>query len=367
VFLSFSFLFIGIIQVFSQNAYIATDSSQFIGIKLMDASVKDNCQFIKVKSKEVVITYMPDDLLEYGFKDGTTYVSKTISVNGTERRVFLKRLVKDKTALYYYSSSDFEAYYLETEDSILIELSKKETPDYKNTLITYMRNCPDMTNSIKLVRYEKSHLSRLVSIYNTCSPKPFPYRKFGLIVGYGQTGLSVPEKYAGDISQPGWTDSNKGFVVGLTADIPINASNFSINTSVLVSKNGYSYNEKNQQVETDILINFTSIDVPVLVRYTVPSMKLRPFVNGGGVFSYHMNNTSNIYQATVNQDVITINEISSHKLVSDEQFGFSIGGGVQKNINYKNTISVELRYSKLYANSDSLNKSQLAVFTVFTF
>ena len=64
---------------------------------------KTNAQFIMVKSGDMETKYTPDQITEYGFKDGPVYKSKNISVSGQPKRVFLERIERGKLTLYYYT------------------------------------------------------------------------------------------------------------------------------------------------------------------------------------------------------------------------------------------------------------------------
>ncbi|HRG07316.1 MAG TPA: hypothetical protein PLJ08_01965, partial [Cyclobacteriaceae bacterium] len=63
------------LQVVNLNAqrsnYVMTDSSISIGVKILPGLTKENTHFIKVKDKNSIVVYTPDQIKEYGFSDGT--------------------------------------------------------------------------------------------------------------------------------------------------------------------------------------------------------------------------------------------------------------------------------------------------------
>lgn len=355
--------------LFSQQAYISTESYRSAGVKVVEGTARDNCSFIKVKDRKAgtVTTYFPTDLDEYGLKDGVVYISRTINVNGENRRVFLKRLVEHGVSLYYYTSKDHRAFYLESGDTTLIELTNNGERYYKAILSDKMADCAPSKGNVRVVQYKQNSLKRLVSNYNTCSSKPLPYKKIGVVAGFELTGITTPSRYTGELEGNFDFGNHKGAVVGVSFDAPIDGGYFSAHGDVLLSKSGYSIHHRNKDVDTDVVINFTSLDLPLQVRYTIPTRKVQPFVNMGGVVSLRMKNTSAVYRATVGPDAIYIDEVSRNTLISNSSLGFATGAGIQFKVNLRNTVSLELRFVKTYNESDFLSVKKLGFLTSFTF
>jgi hypothetical protein len=144
-------------------------------------------------------------------------------------------------------------------------------------------------------------------------------------------------------------------------------SNFSLNAGVNFSKNGFVANSTTSQSDMDVVVNITSLNLPVLLRYTLPTLVWRPFINAGGIYSYHLKYKQEIYESTFNQDEIIIHEVRYESHTSEGMPGYSLGIGLQRNMNYRQITSIELRYNQLPGNENKFNMSPLEVLVSFTF
>lgn len=357
-----AFLAVKAMEVAAQN-YIETDSSTTTGLKVLFGSERDNNHFINVKTKWGSQRYTPQQLAGYGNLPDLAYVARTILVNGEERRVFLNKRVKGATALYSYSAYDFSAFYLESKRTGFIQLSKET---YKATLAQHMDSCVSAAKKVNLARFRPSSLTRLVSQYNTCSSKPFPHWKLGIIAGYGKSSLSQGSNYLGDINSYGWKTDYPAYMFGLTGDFPINNSYFSIHADVLFSRNQFSSTMASGAEITDIVFNSSAIDIPVLLRYRFTVPQWRPFINAGVMATYNFNTKANVYTSTLDQDVITTS-MGEAQIVSDKAWGISVGAGIEIDLFTRSSAFVEVRSAMVYGGTKSLQKDQLMILTGFTF
>jgi hypothetical protein len=292
-------------------------------------------------------------------------VSKAILINGESRTVFLQRLVHGKASLYYYSSTDYSVFYLQEQDFGLVELPNKA--GFRNILRDFMVDCEDIEHKIDLVDYKKKQLTSLVSMYNSCSSKPFPYAEFGIMAGYSINKLGLPSNYSGGIGQLGWSASSNTFVVGVSYNQPFFRQYYSIYTNILFTKTSYATTEANQDSETDILINLVTLEVPVTFRYTVPSLTYKPYFLAGGLFCYNLTNSSRIYETTIDIGEIMINKLKADPLMSDVSIGYVMGAGLRRSIAFNRTISLEARYSTTGFTAEYLNTNQIMILAGFTF
>lgn len=352
-------------NLYSQKKdYIATDSSLNSGIKLIEGTARDNAQYIRLKSKNQEKKYFPKDLTKYRLK-GTVYISKNISILGQTKKVFLKRLEHGKITLYYYTEEGISTYFLEKDSSVFVEISKGN--NFQKKLSDNTSDFNWNSEQIRLVRYNKNSLSKLISMYNNGKNRPLPYPRFGIITGYRSTSLTIPVsmrvEQLNDISfTPNSTAS-----YGVFADLPIGMSYFSFNTGIMFSKSRFSANSRNSQSDTDVLVNLSSLNIPILIRYTLPTLVWRPFFNTGGIYSYQLKNESKIYESYIDQNVITINEVDQESLISANMLGYSIGVGLQRNISYRKIASVEIRFNQFPGSENTLQKRQFDILISFSF
>ena len=355
-------------DIFGQNDYYATDSSTIIDVQLIDNGELLNSRFCQIKRKKTISQYTPYEVKEYGFKNGPVYLSKRIEIADSSKMVFLERLVNGNTTLYYYRGEKIGTYFLEKDSTLFVELPKYER-DNKNInfngfLLDITSDCPEVADATKLVRFSKKSLSKLISRYNKCELKPFPVFKYGLILGYGGNKL-IKNDYTNqfDFRYDG------GYTFGIFIDNPILVSDFSAHIELYYSRHGFSYNKQAEDLDVDFVANTSTLNLPILIRYTYPSNKIRPFVNTGGYFTYNFKNENAFYEAIINQSTIEIEKVIENSMISKYQVGYSIGGGLEYKLNYKNSLFFELRHNKLFdlSGSGSLNQSELHLFTGINF
>jgi len=354
---------------YSQNAYFQTDSITDYNAKVIDnGSIKNAIQCVVEENKKIRI-YTPYEVKEYGLGNGRVYISKSIQLGDSVKRVFLRQLVKEKTTLYVYNGKGVKLFFIEKDSASLIELSKyhkdNEKINFRSDLSKITDNCLNIKDAIKLVSYTNKSLSKLITYYNDCIASPFPYLKYGLILGFGVQDLEavrndayafkdfVNNKYTGSI------------LPGVFIDYPIAMSSFSIHADVYFSKYGYSLSKTTSSNHTDFVANTTSIHVPLLVRYTLPLMILRPFVNAGLYYTYNLRNSTTVYTTLINPVYEELQSVDTHSYISKYKLGFSVGTGVEYKLNYNHSLFIELRYNKQFGFSydDAFHNNQFELLT----
>jgi hypothetical protein len=380
-----------IFNLFGQSDYYSTNSVTTSGVNLIDGGDLINSKLCKVQKGDSIVKFTPKEIFGYGFKDGRVYFSKEIQLFDSTKRVFLERLITDSTSLYYYRDRGMITFFLEKNKSTLIEVPKTHRGNsklnFKDDLQLLTSDCKAVTNTAKLVRYNKKSLSKFISRYNKCELKPFPFFKIGINVSYSLNKLLTSPNMVDPISLINQEDFNfvngftfrelnqqdfnyrSGFSFGVFIDEPIMVSNFSIHTELNYSKIGFSYNKIIRNQDIDIVANLSTLDLPILLRYVTPCNKFKPFINAGGVLNYNFKNDNAFYDAIIGQNIIEINKPITSTLISDYLAGYSMGAGLECKLNYKNSLFFEFRYNKLYGFPDSgtFNKSEIHFITGVNF
>ncbi|UZR99159.1 outer membrane beta-barrel protein [Chondrinema litorale] len=357
---------------YSQIDYIVEDSIKSQGITLRMGADSENSEYVvKVLSKEEV-KYYPEDIEEYGFRDGRVYVSRKIDLSTISKQVFLERLVDGEVKLYYYRGSGVKQYYIE-RDTSLIALDKEGV-----VLQQLVNDCPNITDIVKSAKYKKKWLAKTVRFYNNCNdfkpkekdiPKP---KRLGVYGGVSNAQLNKSSGFSNAFLKDATYSNSTALTLGLFYDLPISLSNFSLNVGTNISKFGFrafksTRNSSQYPVDIESIINITTVDVPILLRYSFSSKKFSPYLNIGYDFAYNMQYEGVIYQSIFDDDIITINRASDEKLLSKTMMGYLIGAGFNYKVNAKNTIFGEVRMSNLFGQNDTLNKSQLSILLGFSF
>jgi len=343
---------------FGQSEYFSTDSSTSVGIKLIDGGDLINSRLCQVKKGDKVIQYSPYEVKEYGFKDGRVYISKEIQIADSSKRVFLERLQKGNTTLYYYKGKGIKTYYIQRDSTLFVELPKQNaaTENYSRQLLNLTKNCPNVSDACKLVGYNKKSLSKLITRYNKCELKPFPHFKYGILVGYEFLKV-IP--YSEQIDNLEYFDFkyDGGFSIGMFLDNPILVSDFSLHTEINFSKHGYSYNYNSSSEDLDLIINISSFRIPILIRYSIPKNNIRPYFNTGAIFSYNISNENALYKASFSNDIIEISNQLEESIISDNEIGYVLGCGLEYNLDFKKSVFFEIRFSKQYGISDDIQNN----------
>lgn len=333
-------------SVYSQrNNYLETDSVLITGSNLVRGLPADNAQFVVVKRKDKEIIYTPDQLTGYGFAGGPVFKSRNIILAGQTKRVFLEQIGAGKINLFYYTEKGVKRFYLERDSTLFAELPDND--EFRTRIIENTGDFEWKASQVLVARYKKKSLSKLISFYNKGINRPLPYPRFGLTAGYSMMNLTVREVlYDG---QPGSLSFTPGSSsqLGIFADLPVTMSDFSLNAGVNLSKHGFSSNFEDAESDVDVVVNIISANVPVLLRYTVPTRGWRPFVNAGGICSFHLKYERDIYKSDIRQDMILINDVVHDSPSSLAALGYSFGAGLQYNLNYRNIVSLEMRHSQL--------------------
>ena len=349
---TFLYLTIFMIQaciVNGQRGYYVKDNIVVAGVKLNDKGAIKNAKHCQIEEKGQTFTYSPDEVEEYSLENGSIYLSRTIKIKNEGKKVFLERLNKGEINLYYYKDKNGKKFFLEKDSGQLVEILKKgnDNRTYKDLLRYYVQDCDKVNDALKLVSYNKLSLSKFAKQYNSCTKEPFPFKRYGLIFGYG-VSKPVNSKFSDDLLKNAVFKNDYSFNIGLFMDIPILLSDFSAHSEIYYQKNTFSYHSVVNSNINDIIINATSINIPILIRYTYPSLKLRPYFNLGGSVVYNLRNNNAVYSTAITTDIIEIEKVNDADIYSENQIGYIIGGGIQYNIDYRKSGFFELRFNNLY-------------------
>ncbi len=340
-------LAIPVFSLFAQNDYCYRDSSYTAGVKLIDGGAARNSRLCQIEELTGRVSYTPAEVKEYGFKDGRIYYSKKIRCRGDSLQVFLLRLVKGKTNLYYYRDPDVKTFYLEKDSGILLELPRLgiNGQKFRAKLADLTADCPALADAVKLAPYSDKALTELVRRYNGCLLKPFPFLKYGLSFEYSISNLLLPSGIAPEEMKQLRLPSSVGFNAGVFADIPLAMTQFSVHTELSYGRSSYAANNLTSTADMDFIANISSLSLPLMLRYSFPSKRVRPFANAGAIASLNLRNESKFYEALREENVITVSDLISSTLIPRYQAGAAAGAGLSLNLNYRNSVFLELRYT----------------------
>ncbi|MBD2769985.1 PorT family protein [Hymenobacter sp. BT664] len=114
-----------------------------------------------------------------------------------------------------------------------------------------------------------------------------------------------------------------------------------------------------------VSIDYTQLQVPLLVRYTLGRGPIRPFLNAGGMFAINLNNKSVVTERDFS---LPIERDFSQPLTTPEDLGFGVTAGAGTTIRYASLpeLSFELGYDSMrYGNYLLHNSIHFDVSTSF--
>jgi|GEM_PF-1975634 len=344
-------------QEYKQNYYVK-DSMIYSGIKLLKQTAWENCEKCIVVGKSGTVELYPNLISEYGFGNGQKYVSKVININGKSQTVFLEQLSGDRVNLYSYENEKGEIRYFVERGKNLEEFNENGvTGSYKSKLRDYLKDsCNNISEPIKIISFKKKQLATLFDYYNSCNKRPFSYTKYGITAGASFAQLD--KTFVSDITYGNATYKNStSFFIGGFVDYPLALNTMSLYTELTVNFDRFSLNRSDDIYAYSTNIKSSGLSLPVLFRYTLPQQTIRPFVNLGPVFNFNFLHDCKTTYVTTTSGYLSAGEKNENYLYPFLMTGYSVGAGAQLKVGYRNLVSVEFRYSVLYAliRSNSAN------------
>lgn len=182
-----------------QPGYIITNNNEKVNgwiDKRESLFNQKHCNFKTDSLSKTFSEYLPTQIKAYRFNDSKYYASQIIStINGTDT-VFLECLLSGKVSLWYYSTLQYESYYVE-QDGNLTELDNRDlgyvynsnykdgqkfqrlsdkdgqtaqytrnSEKYKGILKYTFRDCPEIYSRLTRLKYNKKSLIDISKDYH---------------------------------------------------------------------------------------------------------------------------------------------------------------------------------------------------------
>jgi hypothetical protein len=356
----------------AQKGYFSTDTSLTIGVKINIGKDEQNCQYCAVIEKGVVKLMSPYEIIGYGIDNGREFIARDIILNDSSYRVFLERLVNDSTSLYYYKSEGIEIFFIEHNSDGLITLTRNEVDsynsDYRTKLKEITSSCENTADAALLITYRKPVLTRFAKMYNNCERKAFPFFKYGAYTGAGFSWLVPVEGGNSYFDNPDFEmefTTSHGLLIGIFIDQPLMVSDFSFHPEIYFTDYSYSSNSIDENTEIDLLVNTSAINLPMMFRYALPTLKARPYINLGGIYTYQWKIKNEGYSTALVDSDYRIVILDKPSPVSQNLAGFTAGAGMEADLTYRMRIYFDIRFSRLYGlgdgNSIYYNQKELLI------
>lgn len=262
------------------------------------------------------MAYSADKLRAYGFRNGRHFESKQTG----NRNSFFECLVKGTLSLYIIPGKTHSPLYIENDLTGFVKLNKnrntipggKEFSNYKDLLSYLLSESGSIQVSANSTTYEPPSVKALITesaelsqmtvrIFHQTSKvnyfKDFsltrtnPLMKVGFIFGYQFLTIDIPgDRYTPYFKQSEFNSSYRP-VGGLFINQRLSRKSelVSIDLSLLyVTDSYYGFSEYKQTYNTqdDLLFDFSSIQVPVALKFTFGKHHFHPYIKAGGYKSF---------------------------------------------------------------------------------
>lgn len=347
------FLNLFAIAIYGQRGYYSTDSVTTSGVLLIDGGKYSNSRFVLVKMKKETIKLSPDTVLEYSFNNGRVYKSFNVILDSLPERFFFKRLVEGRLELYYLSASEGKSrYYINYKDSKEPVLIPSDNEGLINLLDQYTGDCENTRRNIRLLKYNDKKLTRYLDDYNDCSDRPFPVVQFGL--KFGISGIQISSVSNTSIYSLPKYGIDWNLSAGVFMDIPINTSNLSFTPEIYFNQNHSLRSIDNSGISYDLIMNYSTINIPLLIRYSFLHRKYSPFIQGGPVYSHTLRNATDLYKyESVGND--TFIDLENSPVRQNNMGGVTLGSGIISNYGDNFSWFGEVRFCHFFNLSQTGN------------
>lgn len=301
--------------------------------------------------------YNADQISEFGFKDGTKYVSKIVLTEGIPTKTFLMQLEGGPTDLYLLKQKGKDRLFIDKDS--LVEISNSNVNE---VLKNYADSSTKWLRQLSLVKSNKQSLSFFIRNHNANKFVNIPFYRYGINIDYTILQFTlVNNSINNELADFKFKSSTLKF--GIFAESPI----WKVNGLSLVTDFNYL---KGELVETatkeniyDIRGNYSFVEVKLSPKYTFNYDKARPFIIAGGEFKYHLNSNIETYQTTNTNNIFKIEKLEDNPLKFESfYYGFQYGVGVQVFYNLKRSISLSVLGSNSFGNTtDKINNFSISI------
>lgn len=344
-FILICFFTISSVSIFSQNLIVKSNGATYSGITLIRGNDKLNAKICRMaKINNVIVVFTPDSLLRYRFKNNRLFISETIDIAGTQKKVFLEKLVDDTTSLYHYVDDEHDIFFLQKNEGELI-MMKENNGQFQGILQQLLDSCVVVNQVIPKVKFNKRALYMLVKAYNQCDLWDFSIKTFGIFAGGSYVFYSPGKNLTG-------VDFKKTFgaTLGLFIDYPLVIKHLYFHPEFVYS---YANLETKEPVKTGLIAfktNISTLAIPLLIRYKIDEQRMKPFFNAGLAYAQNFVKVNENYKS-----FMALYSMSKKELYPKADISMIGGLGFQYNLNMLHSIYLELRYSRSFSPFDISN------------
>ncbi len=379
--LAFSIFFLITLNLFGQTdfkpGYIVKINGDTIdGFISNKGLIKfNNACLFKVQEDSPEIRYTSNDLKGYSFLYGSTYQTKNISSDNNENILFLEVLLNGSVILFYLKDDKEIHYYIQYENSSLIELKNtttevvvddkrfiKQKKEYVGSLKIAFQDTPEILPEVDLVQLNHSSLTKIIIKYHKVTGKEYVIyddkkvqSSWGFLIG---PHFSKVKFVAQDPSYNFVENENFEFMPTYSVSFLYSASNLFGISDKLRFNFLVGYRKNNYESE-NVTIKQNNLQFPIYLTYAILNKTIKPYFNIG------INNLINL-----NTEITSTRNTEAYKqAVSSFQMTTMLGLGIEYQVNKKHFM-LEANYEMgrwflgnagFYLNNISSSTSQISI------
>ncbi len=292
----------------SNSAYIITNDNDTIYGKIAEQQMFEYINFVKFKANDSLSenTFFPGQIKGFRLSDGKFFVSQKITLNNTEKLVFLEWLIKGKANIFEYYTPESNTFFLLTDNGEFVELKNTlekihginfydyamydfEKKEYVGILKYYFKDAKPLTENINHLDYNRNSMINIAKKYHNyvcpnedceifSAPKWKPKNSIGAIFG-----INFPSIISN--TQKDIITVQNSSVLGLyynISHIPY-AKNFEVQFEVYWLKQNFEilkkYYNHGDNAYPLVKFNVNELCFPVFLKYviTIPKTNLSIF------------------------------------------------------------------------------------------
>lgn len=259
---------------------------------------------------------MADDVAAYRFLDGAYFVSRSVSIENSDTRLFLECLISGKASIYYTKLNSIDYYFLETDGKMVgINNNRADvirngvvynapSNQYRGVLKHYFRDCASVVQKLDNADFSKKYLIRLGKEYNECVceeepcvsyEKKFIGRRFGFGADFslGKSKLTLGRI---DFSPTPIMHYQFGITSQMNLDergsfnIQVALRYYSFKNEILGDMK-YQYGA----FPSDAYYQYSMLKPEVQLKYKIKRWKLVPFASAGIFSSFFLSDKGYVY------------------------------------------------------------------------
>jgi hypothetical protein len=379
--LVFFVLFINIsLKAQFKEGYVITNTNDSVyGLIKSDGAISNSyfCKFKRnIGDKET--TYYPSDIHSFRFLEGKYFISKTVKIDSTYKRVFLEWLIKGKANILTYSGDASEIrFYLNLDADSLIELKNTksiigdqyyERKEYRGILNYYLQKA-EIKSQIDRTQFFRNSLIDVAKEYHikVCQNEECIVfeSKNQIKVGIGLSLATYNSKLTLNnyIPEKAGVNSSLGYALSFNfSNFNLFSPRFSVQTGIeyhhiksryldnslrflMVDSSVNEYNNITTYYDTikissdnNLICKFDLIRLPLTLRYTFHFKKIQPFIGIGFSSNFRLNRKMGFsYLQNYVQDV-------SNSKIFIYQCNFMANAGIKMKLSTKLGIFFDAEY-----------------------